>query len=232
MTPTIILDLDGTLALGHGPVLAYARHVAPAAAAGYLERVDDALAAFDAGDATYRDGYDVVGSLARADGVDADTMGAAYASSREQLGTDAAPVTTMPGLDAFLAGLAEHARLVLATNAPEVGIDRLLAAWGVRERFDAVHCTVGKPAGLAAIVERAIADGPVLAIGDIAEFDLAPAAALGADTALVGATAATSPASVTMRGATLADLRGDIQTWAATAASSTPAPEGASRIER
>lgn len=233
MTPSIIFDFDGTLAVGQGPVLAYARLAATTAGESYLDRVEEALAAFEAGDATYRDGYAVVGSLASEAGVDAEAMSAAYSGSREQLGTELAPVETMPDLDGFLAGLGEHARLLLATNAPEVGVDRVLDAWGVRERFDSLHFEVGKPAGLEALVRARIAHGPVLAIGDIAEFDLEPARALGADTALVGATADSSPASVTMRGASLADLRGDIETWAATAASSTPAPDGASAsIER
>ncbi|MDN6499637.1 MAG: hypothetical protein L0K44_07820, partial [Yaniella sp.] len=77
---------------------------------------------------------------------------------------------------------------------------------------------VGKPAGLFNIVESALDRGPVLAIGDIAEYDLAPALQLGADTALVGATAMTSTAPVTMRGASLEHLASDIQTWAAQAA--------------
>lgn len=220
MTPTIIFDFDGTLAVGHGPVLAYARFVSTAAKPGYLERVDAALSDFDAGATTYRDGYDVVGSLAALDGVSPETMAAAYANSREHLATELAPVNTMPGLDDFLAALHRDARLLLATNAPEAGVDRALGEWGVRDHFDELYFTVGKPAGLSAIVERAQTHGPVLAVGDIVEFDLAPALALGADTALVGATAELSPASVTMRGTSLSDLKEDIATWAADAAAS------------
>lgn len=233
MTATIVFDFDGTLAIGHGPVMAYAECASPLAGAQYLERVKDALAEYDAGGGEFRDGYDVVGSLAAADGVEADALSDAYGRSRDLLGTPEAPVDAVDGIDEILESLGRHARLVLATNAPAAGVDRVLESWGVRERFDAVHFTVGKPAGLAPIIRLALEDGPVLAIGDIFDFDLAPAVELGADTALVGATASTSPESVTMRGQTIAALRADIEAWAAAAASSTQAPAGAStRLER
>ena len=71
----------------------------------------------------------------------------------------------------------------------------------------------------------------MLSVGDIFAFDLAPAAELGATTALVGATAERSPAAVTMRGRTIADLYGDIEAWAADAASSST-PTGTTLTER
>lgn len=226
MTPSIVFDFDGTLAIGHGPVRAYTQQIASAAGPGFAERVEAELVRFDAGQAEFRDGYDIVGSLARSEGVDDETLQAAYLASRAQLGTGLARVDTMPDLDAFLTGLGRSARLVLATNAPEQGIDRVLATWGVRDRFAELHFAIGKPAGLTRLITALRERGPVLSIGDIAEFDLAPARALGADTALVGATAALSPASVTLRGPSLAALRTDIETWAATAASSTHEPLG------
>jgi phosphoglycolate phosphatase-like HAD superfamily hydrolase len=233
VTPSIILDFDGTIAVGPGPVLAYARLLAPDARPGFLDRVTAALAAHEAGSPEHRDGYDVVGSLARADHVPADALADAYLASRALLGTPQAPVSTLPDLPAFLADLRRHARVVLATNAPQVGIDRVLAQWGATTSFDAQHFTVGKPAGLVPVLRDALADGPVLAVGDVLALDLAPALDLGADTALVGPTAATTTATVTMRAATLADLRTDLQTWAAAAASSTPTPVGVTtRIER
>lgn len=233
MSPSIIFDFDGTLALGSGPVIDYARRVAPSARDGFLARVDDELAAFRAGPSRYRDGYDIVGSLARTDGVDAVALDRAYMASRQHLGTELAPVETMPELADFLGLLATRARLLLATNAPATGIDSVLTAWGVRELFAERLYQVGKPSGLLPVVRDALAHGPVLAIGDIVELDLDPALTLGADTALVGATAAHAPAQVTMRGRELADLRDDIQTWSATAASrSHHAHQRANTIER
>lgn len=233
MAPSIVFDFDGTLALGHGPVLAYAHAVAEAAGTGFIDRVARALVHYDTGDSGYRDGYHVVGALAAADGVTPAALQAAYARSREALGTAQAPVATIPRLPEFLATLGRSARLVLATNAPAAGIEQVLESWGVSGRFDEVHVSVGKPDGLHRLITVLREAGPVLAIGDIAEFDLAPAWALGADTALVGATAASSPAPVTLRGPSLDALRTEIETWAATAASSTPEPTGSGTgIER
>src|SRR5699024_3096425 len=82
--------------------------------------------------------------------------------------------------------LATRTSCVLATNAPDLGIDRALNVLGLTGTLTAVHCSVGKPAGLEPIIATALADGPTLAVGDIWESDLAPAQRLGADTALVG----------------------------------------------
>ena len=222
MAPSIVFDFDGTLAIGHGPVRAYALKVAESAGSEYLDTVDEALASYDAGKSSYRDGYDIVGSLAANYGINETTLQQAYADSREILGTELAPVATMTGLAEFLATLRGSAQLVLATNAPEAGIRRVLESWGATDSFDQLHFTAAKPAGLHGIVEPLLQTGPVLSIGDIVEFDLAPAAALGADTALVGATAASSNFSATMRGESLAALAAEITAWAVTAASSNP----------
>ena len=224
MNPSIIFDFDGTLAVGNGPVLAYARYAAEAAADDYLTRVAAELAIYDRGESRFRDGYDVVGTLAREDGVDEITLQAAYQHSRTHLGTDDAPVSPAPGLLDLLQSLDPGIRIILATNAPGEGIPALLESWGLTDRFAATHFTVGKPVGLEPILTAALADGPVLSIGDIFAFDLAPAQALGADTALVGATAHTSPASPTLRGATLADLAPEIHRWAASALGASASP--------
>jgi len=223
VTPTIVFDFDGTIAVGDGPVLAYARFAAEAAADDYLARVGAALEDHARGGSSFRDGYDVVGSLARADGVDAATLDAAYRHSRTRLGSEEAPVELAPGVRELIAALDPGIRLVLATNAPADGIPELLSGWGIADRFAATHFTVGKPAGLTPILRAALAEGPVLSIGDIFAFDLAPAQELGADTALVGATAATTRAAPTLRAATLAELVPGITDWAH-AALGIPAP--------
>lgn len=232
MTATIIFDFDGTVAVGDGPVRAYARFAAEAAGGDYLERVEAELERYNPGASAYRDGYDVVGSLARAAGVDEVTLSAAYQHSRAQLGTQQAPVEPDPGLAELVARLDPSIRLVLATNAPANGIDRALEAWGLAESFAERHFTVGKPTGLEPIIRAALEAGPVLSIGDIYEFDLAPAAVLGADTALVGATAASSPAQPTLRGRTLAALVPDILAWSAAAAGTSATPHPTNSIER
>ncbi|MEJ1089437.1 HAD family hydrolase [Microbacterium sp. Mu-80] len=224
MTPTIIFDFDGTLAVGDGPVLAYARHAAEAAADDYLRRVRAELDLHSRGASSFRDGYDVVGTLAREDGVDEATLNAAYMHSRSRLGTADAPVSPAPGLTELLDELDPGIRIVLATNAPDDGIHALLQSWGIAERFTATHFRVGKPAGLEPILRAALAEGPVLSIGDIFAFDLAPAQALGADTALVGATADSSPESPTLRGATLDLIVPGIRRWTRSALPSSSVP--------
>ena len=116
---------------------------------------------------------------------------------------------------------------MLATNAPSIGVDRVLDALGAADHLSERHFSIGKPAGLAGIIARHLADGPVLAVGDIWANDLAPAAELGADTALVGFTAHGAEPRPTMRGTTLADLYGEITNWAASAVPGPTAPHGA-----
>lgn len=214
MHPTIVFDFDGTLALGRGPLSAFAREVAVRANDETLvTRCEAALEAFEAGASDARDGYDAVTRVALDAGVERDVLEAAYMSSRGKLGTPDAPIMPPTGLADFLAQIGGGAHLALATNAPGDGVEAILAEWGVADSFDALHFSVGKPAGLIPVLKDALTRGPVLSVGDIVELDLTPAADLGADTALVGATAATSPASVTMRGETLVDLYDDIVAW-------------------
>ncbi|NHI17977.1 HAD family hydrolase [Microbacterium excoecariae] len=226
MTSTIVFDFDGTLAVGPGPVLAYARAVAECADPELLAEIVEALDTFEEdGSGGFRDGYDVVGTLAQRRGIPAAEVQAAYRRSRAALGTDACPVEAAPGLAVLLGRLPVDTRVILATNAPADGLDRVLAAWGLAGRFDEVLAEVGKPAGLTPIIRRALKDGPVLAVGDIVENDLAPAAAEGAATALVGATWRTSPAPATMRGPSIGDIADEIAAWALSP--ETPAPSGA-----
>lgn len=228
MPPTIIFDFDGTLALGDGPITAFARAIAERTGdTTFAALAEAALADFASGTGDARDGYDAVTRIAREQGVDATVIGAAYDTSRALLGTADAAVTTPDGLADLLDDLGSHARLVLATNAPGDGIMALLDAWGVADAFDAVHFTVGKPAGLVPLIRDALAHGSVLAVGDIVENDLAPAAELGADTALVGATFERSSTPATMRGRSLTELSDQILDWARTA-SSAPSPRPSS----
>jgi phosphoglycolate phosphatase-like HAD superfamily hydrolase len=221
--PTIIFDFDGTLALGDGPIEAYARAIASGIGdESFVARADAELRAFASGASPYRDGYDAVARLATADQVPAAVISAAYEDSRALLGTDGAAVTTPSGLSEFLQSIGQRAHLVLATNAPGDGVEALLATWGIADLFTDLHFRVGKPAGLIPILRDALSRGPVLSVGDIPEFDLAPAVGLGADTALVGPAAARREIDVTMRGTTVADLYAQIADWTNSAATAAP----------
>lgn len=196
----LLLDFDGTVAVGHGPVHAYAAAAAsslpPAAAAAFRDEVAAVLAAEQesAGPVRRRapvplDGYDLVRLLAERHGVGPLALSAAYLASRHALGTDGAPVTAPPGLAAVLAELRTEATVVLATNAPATRLRTTLADLGLGGLLDRVVTEVGKPTGLGAVLDelRAAPAGPVrvLSIGDVWANDLAPVAARGHATALV-----------------------------------------------
>ena len=218
MKPTVIFDFDGTLALGDGPIAAYARAIAARIGdESFAARATSTLFAYTAGEVLYRDGYDAVARLAAAEQVHPAAVSAAYDDSRTLLGTDAASVSAPADLGAFLNRLGHHARLVLATNAPGDSVIKLLGTWGLVDVFDDMHFRVGKPTGLVPILADALSRGPVLSVGDIPEFDLAPAAELGADTALVGLAAERLDDPATMRGRSLSDIYEQIADWAASA---------------
>ena len=231
---TVVFDFDGTIALGDGPVLAYARHAASLADdPGLFDAVLSALAQLVNGSTRYRDAYDAVARVALDHGLDAVRLQDAYDASRLELGSASAPLEAPPGLASFLAELSGLARLALATNAPATGLDSALTSLGAADYLIRRHCSLGKPAGLTPVLSGYLADGPVLSVGDIWDYDLAPAAALGASTALVGVTASSTPQHPTMRGATLADLYGEITSWAATAVPGPRVPPGtAQQMER
>ncbi|WP_193103488.1 HAD family hydrolase [Brachybacterium sp. FME24] len=214
--PTVVFDFDGTLALGRGPLQAYITALGSQPGGDRaVEASFAALAEFETGTSAHRDAYDAVRTAALAQGMRDADLGRAYLASRDLLGTDAAPVVAPKGLGDFLRELSAEATCVLATNAPPVGVERALISLGIEDSISDRHHDVGKPAGLAPIITAHLRNGPVLAVGDIWEFDLAPAALLGADTALVGVRE-TADARPTLRGAALSDLYDPIRDWAAT----------------
>ncbi|PQM75125.1 HAD family hydrolase [Corynebacterium sp. J010B-136] len=200
----IIFDFDGTVTLGNGPVRAYAQAIQTellADPAAFAKQVEAALADIDDLQSPYRDGYHAVADLAIAQGIDTAELSRAYLKSRQLLGTEKAPVEMPSQLPALLKAIAPHAWVVLATNAPAEGIEKLLDRWKVGEFFDQISFNTNKPAGLSSLIEE-LDSQRILAIGDIAENDLAPAAELGAHTLLV------TPQH------TLDDAFEDIITWA------------------
>jgi len=194
----LLLDFDGTVAVGHGPVHAYARaaasSLAPEAAAAFRAEATAAIESVSGAGSSDGllplDGYDLVRVLAERHGVGPLALSAAYLASRHALGTDDAPVAAPPGLAAVLAELRTEATVVLATNAPGIRLAPTLAALGLAGLLDAVLTEVGKPAGMAAVLDRFGVEGPdgpvrVLSVGDVWANDLAPVAARGHATALI-----------------------------------------------
>ncbi|MBH0109987.1 HAD family hydrolase [Salinibacterium sp. NG22] len=192
-THTIVFDFDGTIALGDGPIIAYARAIAssltPAAADEFLSAVSTALLREPGHPlAEASDGYELVRLASESLPVAPDTHNAAYLASRELLATDAAPVTAPEGLADFLRTAREHATIVLATNAPDIRIAETLDSLGLADYFDHIYTSVGKPAGLDAVLDEWMPAGPLLSIGDIWANDLEPAYRRGATTAFLSDT--------------------------------------------
>ncbi|WP_323743570.1 HAD family hydrolase [Agreia pratensis] len=197
---TLLFDFDGTLSLGVGPVVAYARAAAqqlPAVEAeAFVEAVVATLGEHPSGQApgtSAIDGYDLVRLMSADHGIRPETLGEAYLASRAHLGSTLAPVVAPDGLVDFLSEARQHANLVVATNAPDIRIDAALEMLGLAGLFDATYTSVGKPNGMTAVLDEWLPRGQVLSIGDVWVNDLAPAHARGALTALVGSTSDETP---------------------------------------
>ncbi len=226
MRPTVIFDFDGTLALGNGPIEAYARSVADAAGEpAILQASLEELARFDAGQSEAIDGYDAVRTVAIRLGADDEALSKGYVASRHALATEEGPISAPEGLGAFLDRLAAHATLVLVTNSPDIRISEALEVLGAASISRRV-CSARKPAGLAAEIDATLPGGPVLSVGDIYVNDLEPAIQRGAATALVGATWETHRDDVTMAAATLPELYSQIEAWASSQSPSHDVPSG------
>jgi FMN phosphatase YigB (HAD superfamily) len=191
---TIVFDFDGTIALGNGPVIAYARAIANSltqeAADTFMSDVNAALnqePKYSFADAA--DGYELVRLASEALTISAETRNAAYLHSRRQLATDAAPVAAPAGLAEFLHAARPHAVIVLATNAPDIRITETLELLKLNNHFDHVYTALGKPLGLNSVLDEWMPAGPLLSIGDIWVNDLEPAHRRGATTALISTTA-------------------------------------------
>jgi phosphoglycolate phosphatase-like HAD superfamily hydrolase len=228
---SVVFDFDGTIALGSGPLDAYAQCVGELAGPEVAKACLDAVHDFNTGTSLHLDAYAAVRAAALEHGVDDALLSRAYLRSRELLATAAAPIHPPDGFAEFMTELAGFARCVVATNAPDIGLERALQALGIADVVTTVYAAVGKPAGLDVIISALMADGPTLAIGDIWENDLAPAQRLGADTAFVGVGRVLG--TPTLRGASLTDLYDDILSWATRGVDAHPATSAPSTtVER
>lgn len=192
MRGVLVLDFDGTLCLGDGPVVAYALAVAEEAGAVESDVLDPILAFLDGDDTAVpgaADGYQAAAVLGRAHGLDDDGLSRAYRASRATVDAGEVELRAPEGIVAELAAWSAWHR-VLVTNAPLVSTTTLLARLGLSDSVDAVIGDAGKPAGL----ERLLGDGdalswragvPLFSVGDIWRNDLAPVAARGGVTGLI-----------------------------------------------
>ncbi|TIH35170.1 HAD family hydrolase [Subtercola vilae] len=238
----LVLDFDGTVCLGDGPVFVYARLIDEALASSSgghpVGLVGDVVARFlGAGEeadhepnemvsaalelvGTSADGYSAAEKFARSLGITDAQLSAAYTGSRRDLAAGLVETHAPAGLGALLGSLPARVQIVLVTNAPDAGVHQQLTTLELAEYFDDVITSAGKPAGmpavLAALLEaHQLTDHPerLLSVGDIWQNDLEPAARLGAETALIERLAAPG-ARPTYRAETIEELYPAITAWA------------------
>ena len=186
----LLLDLDGTLYRGDGPVLAYARHLNLPAP--FLSTVDAYLAegATVVPDAT--DGWEAVQRLAARYDVDQSRLDAAFLASRAALAESDCDIGMPPDLLPLLRDLRPTTYLLLATNSPPDWLAELLTRLGVHDVLDEIVPRARKPVGLPAILTGlatriGAADRPwrIFGVGDHWRNDIAPARDFGAVTGYI-----------------------------------------------
>lgn len=228
--PLLLLDFDGTVCVGDGPVWAYAEALltelldAGVDTDGLDERLRERLGAYLDGAAEtavaeargYADGYAAVAALA-ADHASPEQLDRAYHASRMALASGTLTVSAPDGLAELLRELGPHVERVLVTNAPPPGVARTLATLDLADGIDRVVTDAGKPGGWAALLPPLLAGRPpssVLAVGDVWRNDVAEPLAAGCATALIDRFGhRAGPAHVTA--ATFEDLFPAVREWAA-----------------
>jgi FMN phosphatase YigB (HAD superfamily) len=217
--PTLVLDFDGTVCLGDGPIWAYADRVLAALPIDARAQVRDALAGYLARPWTYpdyADGYIALAALT--DGhVSPAIRHEAYLASRHALSDPGMDIHPPDGLTELLDELAGSVRTVVLTNAPATGLDAALLRLGLAGRIDTVLNSAGKPEHSSELLAGLLGDAPaeqLCSVGDLWANDIAPALQLGCVTALIDRTGAESrPAH--LRGERIEDLYPGIRQWAA-----------------
>lgn len=220
----LLLDFDGTVCVGDGPVWSYAESLLTAlidegAPGGLGEDVRARLGAFLDGAPSaprYLDGYAAVAAIA-AQRASNEQLQAAYRASRRALAEGAVTVTTPPGLASFLHAIGPSVERVLVTNAPADGVVETLLALGLKNAFDRIVTDAGKPAGWNSILPGILAETSpenVFTVGDIWHNDLAAPIAAGCMAGLIDRFGhRAGPAHLTA--ATFEELYPGIREWAA-----------------
>lgn len=170
--PLLILDFDGTICLGDGPVHAYADAVAEHIPETAQKMLREGLASFLAEDPAapaYKDGYAAVAALAEGH-LDPAALDAAYAQSRQRLAAGQVEISAPPGLADFLERLTGVAFRVLLTNAPLIGVPEALDTLGLSQCVDLIIHDAGKPEGfneLLPVLLQNKAPYELLSVGDV-----------------------------------------------------------------
>lgn len=191
--PILILDFDGTVCVGDGPVRRYAD-----AAVAHLDRrdadaVQDGLDRFLAGDPRaprYRDGYHAVSELTAPLVPDVQRQEAFLASRRVLADGEIPGIAAPDGLADFLTAVGPYAQRRLITNSPLNGVTETLDSLGITGLIDRIDPDAAKPDGLHRLLPTLTSDTArqphqILSVGDVYENDIAPALEFGAATAYI-----------------------------------------------
>lgn len=216
--PLLVLDFDGTICLGDGPVHAYAEAAArrlPAPTGRTLLKALDRFLNDDTDERRYPDGYAAVAGLFGPQ-LQADQLNAAFTESRQRLAAGEVAISAPPRLAEFLDGLAGRALRVVVTNAPASGVNESLHALGLGGHIDAVRADAGKPAGFSELLPQMLrnrAPHRLLSVGDIWENDLRLPHEAGCATAYIDRHHHPS-GPATLRGPDFPSLYAAIEAWA------------------
>ncbi len=214
----LVLDFDGTVCVGDGPVLRYAEEVDAHLGVGLPGLVVDFLAGRVSGGAA-QDAYQLVQQVAAGHGLAADRVGRAYLAGRDALAAGEVEIATPRGLAAMLADLRPQVHVVVHTNAPQQGLGVLIEKLGLADVIDEALGDAGKPTGMVSFVERELArfgivDQPwrLLSVGDLWSNDLAAPVERGCATAYIDRfDLRQGPADA--RAATCEELYDDVRHW-------------------
>ena len=235
--PLLIVDFDGTVCRGDGPVRYYAARIAEAMPPddardflGATERYlsDGPAAAAAATDtveaAALREAHDSWGAVlylaGRRYAVPGPVIEKAFAQCRDWMIEPACEVGLVGPLMDTLADVRRDAEVVLVTNSPRDSMLPLLGRLGIAGAFDDIVAGAAKPDGLRRLLQRRL--GPDLrarpwrlcSVGDHYRNDIEPAAEIGAAACYIDRFGrADGPATARARRAE--DLLPVLRAWAA-----------------
>ncbi|WP_343317833.1 hydrolase [Arthrobacter sp. TMP15] len=216
--PLLILDFDGTLCLGDGPVLAYAAAVTDQIPESARKSLHEALAQFLAQDSNapaYKDGYAAVAALSEGL-LDEAALSQAYTESRRQLAAGEVTISAPDGLAAFLDQLEGVAFRIVLTNAPLTGVAESLTTLGLAPSIDLIIADANKPGGFTELLPDFLQDRApyeLLSVGDVWSNDIEVPARAGCATAFIDRFNHQSGAA-TLRAARFELLYAAITDWA------------------
>jgi FMN phosphatase YigB (HAD superfamily) len=217
--PVLVLDFDGTICLGDGPVLAYGTKAFALLPPPIRELAHDQLRRYLAGDQDlvrrYPDGYSCVrgqtlGHLSHGQ------LTTAYLASRLQLASDDLGTYLAAGVTELLINVGRSVTRMVLTNAPAVGVTETLERFGLSGLLDQVVVRAHKPIGMSDhldILTSGREPATLISVGDHWANDIAIPLRRGCATAFVTPQPRTDEPSH-VHGTKVADLIPAIITWA------------------